>query len=224
MWLVNLLCQGTPQNQLQCNEREVNMKNFYNAYYKEKIEKGYKDYGFLKTINKEPCPDYFLNGWCEIFAKELNKDFGYQIEAQLLFFNINDEFTDEEILSMNHEEYTDNNDEECDKYEVSLVHCYNTLHINGEKFYIDVRGITNDKNEFLQPFINRVDEDYIVMYTIEELETKYWSCENGNVSFNYSFYPDDEKADIEYYTNLAKKYIADNKDNFNIDVIRGMDS
>lgn len=194
------------------------MKKYYNGYYKEKIEKGYEDYKFLKSTNEEPCPDYFLNGWCEIFAKELNKEFGYQIEARLRFFNINDEFTDSEILNMTHEEYIDNN-EDCDKYEVSLVHCYNTLHINGEKFYIDVRGITNDKNEFLQPF--NVYDDYIVKYTIAELETKFWSCENGNVSFNYFEYPDDEKADIAHFTKLAKKYIADNKDNFNIDVILG---
>ncbi len=92
------------------------MKKFYNGFYEEKRDKGYKYYEFLKSINKEPCPDYFLNGWCEIFAKELNKIFGLQIEAHLLLFNISDEFTDEEILSMNHEEYIDNN-EDCDKYE-----------------------------------------------------------------------------------------------------------
>ncbi|MBV4426169.1 hypothetical protein [Clostridium tyrobutyricum] len=196
------------------------MRKYYNGYYKEKIEKGYKDYGFLKSTNEEPCPDYFLNGWCEIFAKEINKEFGYQIEVHLRFFNNNDdEFTDEEILSMDSEEYIYNN-EDCDKYDVSLVHCYNTIHINGEKYYVDVRGITNDRTEFLQPF-NVYDDDDIVKYTIAELETKFWSCENGNVSHNYSEYPDDEKADIAHFTKLAKKYIADNKDNFNIDVILG---
>ena len=201
------------------------MKKYYNGYYKEKIEKGYKDYKFLESITKEPCPDYFLCGWCEIFAKEINKEFGYQIEARLRFSNNNDEFTDEEILSMTHEEYMDNNDEEFDKYEVSLVHCYNIIQINGEKYYVDVRGITNDRAEFLQPFnVYDNSDDYIIKYTIAELETKFWSCKNGNVAFNYSEYPDDEKADIEYSTKLSKKYIADNKDNFNIDVIRGMDS
>ena len=192
------------------------MEKFYNGYYKVKREKDYKDCEFLKYIKKGPYPDYFLNGWCEIFAKELNEEFGYQIEASLLFFNINDEFTDAEILSMDHEDYIDNNiddnNEYCDKYDVSLVHCYNTVLINNEKFYVDVRGITNDKNEFLQPFFNRVDENYIVKYTVEELETKFWSCENGNVSHNYSEY-DDEKADIEYFTKLAKKYIKKNRDN-----------
>lgn len=189
------------------------MEKFYNGYYKVKREKDYKDYEFLKSINKGPCPDYFLNGWCEIFAKEINKEFDYQIEASLLFFNINDEFTDAEILSMDHEEYILNVGD-FDVYDVSLVHCYNTVHINGDKFYVDVRGITDDKNEFLQPFFNRVDENYIIKYTVDELETKFWSCENGNVSFNYSFYPDDAKADIEYFTKLAKKYIEDNRDNF----------
>ncbi len=117
------------------------MQKFYNGYYKDKRDKGYTDYKYLAFI--EPCPDYFLNGWCEIFAKEINKHFGYQIEAQLYFFNLSDEFTDTEILSMNHEVYIANN-EDFDKYEVSLIHCYNTLHINGEKYYIDVRGVTND--------------------------------------------------------------------------------
>lgn len=189
------------------------MEKFYNGFYKEKREKDYKDYKFLASI--ESCPDYFLNGWCEIFAKELNKKFGYQIEVQLLFFNISDEFTDEEILSMNCEEYIANN-EDFDAFEVSLVHCYNTFRINGEKFYVDVRGITNDIDEFYLPF-KHYDTDYIVKYTVAELETKYWSCENGNVSFNYSEYPDDAKADIAYFTKLAKKYIAEHKDDFKVE-------
>lgn len=78
-------------------------------------------------------------------------------------------------LNMNYEEYIDNNNECYAKYDISLVYCYNTLHINGEKFYIDVRGITNDIDEFLQPF-NVNDEDYIIKYSMEELETKFWSC------------------------------------------------
>lgn len=50
------------------------MEKYYNGFYREKREKGYKDYEFLKFITKKPCPDYFLNGWCEIFAKAKAED------------------------------------------------------------------------------------------------------------------------------------------------------
>jgi hypothetical protein len=186
------------------------MKMIYTGLYKEKLMKGYEDYKFIFQ-NSVKNPDYFLNGWCEIFSKEIYKKYGWQIETMLLFFNISDEYTDEEILSMDHDIYVDNIGD-FDRYDVSLIHCYNTFYINGTKYFVDVRGITNDYTEFLKPFERYRDGEYVkvIQYTIAELETKFWSCENGNVAFNYFKYDDAEK-DIRYFTRLAKKYIKDNK-------------
>jgi hypothetical protein len=172
--------------------------------------KEYEDYKFIFE-DSEKNPDFFLNGWCEIFAKEIDKEFGWQIETMLQFFNISDEYTDEEILSMDHDTYVDNIGD-FDRYDVSLIHCYNTFCVNNTKYYVDVRGITNDYTEFLKPFERYRDEICVrvVQYTIADLETKFWSCENGNVAFNYFKYDDAEK-DIRYFTKLAKRYIKENK-------------
>ena len=43
----------------------------------------------------------------------------------------------------------------------SFVHCYNTTMINGKEHYIDIRGITSNKEKFLNVFTQGFNEKYI---------------------------------------------------------------
>ena len=67
-------------------------------------------------------PDWFLHGNCDIFACYLHEKYGYEMKAVY-------EYDSEE-----------------------LIHAYCTAEVNNKTVYIDIRGITDDWNEFITEF------------------------------------------------------------------------
>lgn len=85
-----------------------------------------EDCGFVFLEDEASCnkitPDWFLHGNCDIFACYLHEKYGYGMKAIY----------------------------DCDSDE--LIHVYCTAEINNETVYIDVRGITNNWDEFIEEF------------------------------------------------------------------------
>lgn len=75
----------------------------------------------------------FLCGYCGQFALTLKEKYGYDIEILV----------------------------DSDEYDDYLIHVFNTYCYNGVKYYIDSRGITNDKKLFLDIYSNWENFDKI---------------------------------------------------------------
>ena len=84
------------------------------------------DYSFDFLENeisyKRITPDWFLYGNCDIFACYLHEKYGYEMKA---------------IYEYDSEQ---------------LIHVYCIAEINNKTVYIDVRGITDDWNEFITEY------------------------------------------------------------------------
>ena len=108
------------------------------------------DFSFLENeiSYKRITPDWFLHGNCDIFACYLHEKYGYEIKAIY--------------------EYDSN----------QLIHVYCTAEINNKTVYIDVRGITDDWNEFITEY----DDWYSVDCPIEtfEIPEYYYEAKEEN--------------------------------------------
>ena len=87
----------------------------------------------------------FLCGYCGQFALYLNRKYGYDIEM---------------IVEKNEED-------------VTPIHVFNTVIFKGVKYYIDGRGITDNKNLFMSIYSNwdNYDELFILDKTNEKFDT-----------------------------------------------------
>lgn len=133
--------KGFYDDYLLCKKKNCMFyKGFYEDYfsYKECYEldeetfedelEEIKYFGFLNNIDEsfsqeELCPinlEKYLDGYCDEFALMLNKRFGYPIHA---------------IVIDNQKGF-------------NLIHAYCTFDIEREVYYVDARGITNDKELF----------------------------------------------------------------------------
>ena len=86
-------------------------------------------YDFLETLlvnNKKMDALYYLHGACHQFALALNQTLGYEI-----------------VLWINYDE-----DIECNK----LIHAFNTFKYRGNRYYVDVRGVTDNLKDITDEF------------------------------------------------------------------------
>ncbi len=106
---------------------------------------------YLEAFNNAAIPDLkfgpynFLHGLCDVFAQALNEIYGYPIEYVF--------------------ERKDN--DQYYNYTPNLMHAYCVINHNGTSLYVDIRGITDNKNEMLEEFElseDDIDGDYIYTY------------------------------------------------------------
>ena len=117
---------------------------YRNGFYikLDELNEEYEDYeydfDFLENevSYKNITPDWFLHGNCDIFACYLHEKYGYEMEAVY--------------------EYNS-------KYDaLQLIHAYCTAEINNKTVYIDVRGITDDWDEFIEEFDDWYSDDCLI--------------------------------------------------------------
>ena len=113
---------------------------YRNGFYIEldALNEKYKNYGYsfnfleYETSYNGITPDLFLHGNCDIFACYLHEKYGYEMKA---VYEYNSEL---------------------------LIHAYCTAEINNKTVCIDVRGITDDWNEFITEFDDWHSDDCII--------------------------------------------------------------
>lgn len=119
------------QNLFYLQKEELEQKPRLNKYYDTDKNDDEFEFDFLEEVML-PCPNgkfkkanlmLFLHGYCDIFAYRLRDLFGYQICN----------------------EYEDENCEH-------LIHSYCKFNYEGKDYYIDIRGITDDYDEFRNEF------------------------------------------------------------------------
>ena len=165
-----------------------------NGFYKELDELKEKEkcagFGFLKNLDIGDETAYrYLHGDCADFAAMLNEVYGYPIECV---------------------RHPDD-----DNVRGKLIHAYCVADFNGEKAYIDVRGITTDPKRFWEEFENELTyfpKDGSI-YTVDDegyevsAELEIW--ENKDVLFD---------GDYEGWTDEEiKKFIFDYGDYYDIE-------
>lgn len=159
----------------------------------------------------------FLFGDCEFLACEINKKYGYQIEAVIdspdyMPGEYGTDLTEEEFLKLSYEERR----ELFQKYlaegspSASVVHCYNTFEENGTKYYVDARGITSDKNEFFLPYGQWVEDSITMTFKNEQ------DIRNRFFSTYYDWYGEKDLDKITEKRRIkpAKEYIKNNPELF----------
>ena len=98
-------------------------------------------------------PYNYLHGLCDAFAQALHEKYGYPLQY---------------VIS--HESEDD---------PVELIHAYCVVERDGKAFYVDIRGVIDDYDEFIEEFGIELDGDYT--YTCDSIEPllEYSFAENS---------------------------------------------
>lgn len=120
----------------------------------------------IKSHNRTPY--HFLHGECNVFAVFLHDKYGYDIES---LWNKGE-------------------------FDTGLIHSYCTKEINGVKYYIDIRGITDSYQEFMKEFYDNglwsgdFEESYITYNTLDK--DTYQNITEWDEAYKASEVMDDE--------------------------------
>lgn len=146
---------------------------------------------YIKRIPQTEENDCFQHGLCEFLANALHEEFNYPAIALVQIINERDDTTDDELLNMSYEEYSEFFDMTYDEdleATVELYHVFSYMQRGNKTYYVDSTGITNNMNDILEHFgckppEGQSMEDYMDWYNFrlvyvkdpQELEQHFWS-------------------------------------------------